>query len=121
MQPLIIRSQEELAGAVEALIRGINDGIKAAGDAGVVAIPPDEITVEGIYLVEANVGTITTTTTTPETTETATQSVPQRVSTSVQSPTSQVTAETATPSGRTTAVANAGGDEETIEREYEDV
>lgn len=122
MENLVIRTKEELANVVESMIRGINDGLSAAAEeGGVHALPPDEITFSGVFLLEANVGTETTTVSTPEATDESVQTQAPAVITTEQSPSTQTTNESATPSGRTIEVANDGGDEEETTREYEEI
>lgn len=119
---LVVQSKEELANIVEGIARGINDGLKAALSAGVKGVQlPERVKVSGIYLKEANAGTVTTTTATPESTDTSTQVASAAVSATVQANGAQSQNETATPSGRTTRTVNRGSDTGTTERDYTEV
>lgn len=120
MDPLIVRNRTELANALANITLGIDDLVSTAQAAGVFILPPDDIQIEGVFLIEANVGNITTTTTTPVGNTTTTDTI-GAVTTTRTETRSGSNNETATPAGRTVTHNENGGDDITTEREYEAV
>lgn len=73
---LIVRSSAELEVAVASLLKGISAGLRSAADAGVTARNPDSIQINGVMLIEANVGHIEDSTVTPAASVTTTEESP---------------------------------------------
>lgn len=120
MDPLIVRSRSELANALANITLGIDDLLSTAQAAGVFIMPPDDIQIEGVFLIEANVGNITTTTTTPAANTTTTDTI-GGVTTNRSETRTGSNNETATPAGRTVTHNETGGDNNVTDREYESV
>lgn len=120
MTPLVVRTQEELAAALAAIIEGVRSGIETGNGGRNFAQAPEYIDIEGVFLVEANVGTVVEQTIQPETTQTTTEVTPSRTVTASRTST-QTTSETAIPSGTTTTRGNSGSNQSETTREYQDV
>lgn len=120
MDPLIVRNRSELAGALANITLGINDLLSASQAEGVFIQPPEDILIEGVFLIEASAGNITTTTTTPSANTTTTDTFGNMTTTRTETRTG-TNSETATPAGRTVTHNETGGDKNITEREYESV
>lgn len=120
MTPLVVRTQEELAAAIAAIIEGVRSGIETGNGGKNFAQAPEYIDIDGVFLVESNVGTVVEQTIQPETTQTTTEVTPARTVTTTQT-TSRQSNENAVPAGQTRTLNNDGGNESTTERTYEEV
>ena len=116
---LIVRNKEDLATAIEAVCRGINNGCVALVNANIQVTLPDKIKFSGIFLGEANVGSVTAsgTSTSPE--STVEETTPERIVSKHESRGQRVVNETSKPSGQTTKTSNSGSDKSTTDYEYQ--
>lgn len=122
---LVIRSQEEMASTIEAIVRGVADGLRAARDKETdnpthVQLP-DDLVITGVYLVEANVLNIDETQITPATEVTSTDTTPATNVVTTSARGAQSTTETGAPANRTTTRGEAGGDVVTEDTDYEEI
>jgi hypothetical protein len=122
---LIIRSQAEMADAVEQIVRGISDGLAAArvaaGDSQAHVLPPEDLIISGTFIAELNADDVDTTEITPQVISVQTDASPSAsvVTTTVAG--AQSSTETATPANRTTTRGEGGGDSSVETTDYEEI
>ncbi len=106
---LVVRTQEELRDVVEGIVRGISDGLAAArADQGVHVEAPDDLLIEGIFLLTLDAAVQEESTLTPASETTTTDANGETTVT-----------ETIVPSDRTTTRAESGGDTSSTENTYD--
>jgi hypothetical protein len=123
---LVIRSQEEMAAMIEAIVRGTAEGLRnartGATDADKVhAMPPEDLTITGIFLIATNVEQIEESVITSAATTVVTDANSATTVVSTRVAGAQSNTESATPANRTTTRGESGGDalEENID--YEEI
>lgn len=117
---LIVRSKEELAACVQAVIEGIHAGIvaAAAGGDGAMVNLPDDIVIKGRLVTELNADTITETDTTPANSVTRTNSTPAHTIVNTETIGSMSENSTTTPPTRVITRQEGGGDVTETSTEY---
>jgi hypothetical protein len=123
-ETLIVRSQEELETALSRIIGGISGAIQTAkgvGGAGSHVLPPQDLQITGMMILELSAEEIIDTTTTPANTVTTTSTTPATTVTSTDQVGAKTETTTQTPPNRTTSRLENGGDVEDTDITYENI
>lgn len=121
MENLVVRNAAELAEAVEAIVTGISEGLRAARNRAVPVAMPNAVQINGVLLIEVNAATETSSNTTPATTVEKTRTVPAHEVTNETTSLPTVVNEKQTPPSNSTEQARSGSDTVTTEREHEEL